>query len=144
MSFSYETENLGLPIWGSGDKPTQDDLNFLSQHLDKEIIEKIKDGSYKFIYSEESFNYRSDVNGGCYFRRIEDFYINNKYVNLKGKQIVSYNVNTPQDFNALITSNIRNQSEKFYIDVVCFPYDFADIKLTTRDLQYIIVYKESD
>lgn len=38
MSFSYKTENLGLPIWGSNDKPTQDDLNYQNKVIDKKTI----------------------------------------------------------------------------------------------------------
>ena len=40
MSFSYKTENLGLPIWGSNDKPTQDDLNYQNHQIDKKFNEK--------------------------------------------------------------------------------------------------------
>lgn len=40
MSFSYKTENLGLPIWGSNDKPTQDDLNYQNNQIDKKFNEK--------------------------------------------------------------------------------------------------------
>lgn len=37
MSFSYKTENLGLPVWGSNDKPTQDDLNYQNHQIDKKF-----------------------------------------------------------------------------------------------------------
>lgn len=40
MSFSYKTENIGLPIWGSNDKPTQDDLNYQNNQIDKKFNEK--------------------------------------------------------------------------------------------------------
>lgn len=40
MSFSYKTENIGLPIWGSNDKPTQDDLNYQNNKIDKKFNEK--------------------------------------------------------------------------------------------------------
>lgn len=40
MSFSYKTENLALPIWGSNDKPTQDDLNYQNNQIDKKFNEK--------------------------------------------------------------------------------------------------------
>lgn len=40
MSFSYKTENLDLPIWGSNDKPTQDDLNYQNHQIDKKFNEK--------------------------------------------------------------------------------------------------------
>ena len=40
MSFSYKTENLALPIWGSNDKPTQDDLNYQNHQIDKKFNEK--------------------------------------------------------------------------------------------------------
>lgn len=40
MSFSYKTENLGLPIWGSNDKPTQDDLNYQNNKIDEKFNEK--------------------------------------------------------------------------------------------------------
>ena len=40
MSFSYKTENFGLPIWGSNDKPTQDDLNYQNNQIDKKFNEK--------------------------------------------------------------------------------------------------------
>ena len=40
MSFSYKTENLGLPVWGSNDKPTQDDLNYQNHQIDKKFNEK--------------------------------------------------------------------------------------------------------
>lgn len=40
MSFSYKTENLGLPVWGSNDKPTQDDLNYQNNQIDKKFNEK--------------------------------------------------------------------------------------------------------
>lgn len=40
MSFSYKTENLGLPVWGSNDKPTQDDLNYQNHQIDKKFNKK--------------------------------------------------------------------------------------------------------
>ena len=40
MSFSYKTKNLGLPVWGSNDKPTQDDLNYQNNQIDKKFNEK--------------------------------------------------------------------------------------------------------
>lgn len=40
MSFSYKTENLGLPVWGSNDKPTQYDLNYQNHQIDKKFNEK--------------------------------------------------------------------------------------------------------
>lgn len=40
MSFSYKTKNLGLPIWGSNDKPTQDDLNYQNNKIDEKFNEK--------------------------------------------------------------------------------------------------------
>lgn len=40
MSFSYKTENIGLPIWGSNDKPTQDDLNYQNNKIDEKFNEK--------------------------------------------------------------------------------------------------------
>lgn len=40
MSFSYKTENIGLPIWGSNDKPTQDDLNYQNNKIDKKFNKK--------------------------------------------------------------------------------------------------------
>ena len=40
MSFSYKTEYIGLPVWGSNDKPTQDDLNYQNHQIDKKFNEK--------------------------------------------------------------------------------------------------------
>lgn len=41
MSFSYKTENIGLPIWGSNDKPTQDDLNYQNNKIDKNSMKNL-------------------------------------------------------------------------------------------------------
>lgn len=52
MSYSYKTENIGLPIWGSNDKPTQDDLNYQNYKIDK----KFKDKPYHNISHLQNTN----------------------------------------------------------------------------------------
>lgn len=69
MSFSYKTENLGLPIWGSSDKPTQDDLNFQNQKIDNLITEDKLNNFLNYItdkiHQVETYNFNidEDVNG---------------------------------------------------------------------------------
>lgn len=60
MSFSYKTDNLGLPIWGSNDKPTQDDLNYQNRIID-ENTGKIKISiQSKPVYPDVYENYFSN------------------------------------------------------------------------------------
>lgn len=55
MSFSYKTKNLGLPVWGSNDKPTQDDLNYQNNQIDKKFNEKPFYGTSYLKYSGGDF-----------------------------------------------------------------------------------------
>lgn len=78
MSFSYKTENLGLPIWGSNDKPTQDDLNYQNNQIDKKFnkkpfynISELKNFDGEFIsleINEEPISNKSNM----YFLRMKN------------------------------------------------------------------------
>lgn len=79
MSFSYKTENIGLPIWGSNDKPTQDDLNYQNNQIDKKFNEKpfyntseLKnfDGEFKSLEIKEEPISKSNM----YFLKMKDQY----------------------------------------------------------------------
>ena len=82
MSFSYKTENIGLPIWGSNDKPTQDDLNYQNNQIDKKFnvkpyhnISQLTNNGGDFIslrinsYAPHDFN--------AYFLNLKDQYSKN-------------------------------------------------------------------
>lgn len=77
MSFSYKTENLGLPIWGSNDKPTQDDLNYQNNQIDKKFSDKpfhniseLKNTNGNFLSLELKYEPISNTN--MYFLTMKD------------------------------------------------------------------------
>lgn len=82
MSFSYKTENLGLPVWGSNDKPTQDDLNYQNNQIDKKFNEKpfhniseLKNTNGNFLSLESHSEPISK--GRMYFLKMKDQYDKN-------------------------------------------------------------------
>lgn len=82
MSFSYKTENIGLPIWGSNDKPTQDDLNYQNNQIDKKFNEKpfhniseLKNSNGEFIALE--INEEPISKSHMYFLIMKDQYDKN-------------------------------------------------------------------
>jgi hypothetical protein len=82
MSFSYKTENIGLPIWGSNDKPTQDDLNYQNNKIDKKFNEKpfhniseLKNTNGNFLSLE---SHTEPISKICmYFLKMKDQYDKN-------------------------------------------------------------------
>lgn len=82
MSFSYKTENIGLPIWGSNDKPTQDDLNYQNNKIDKKFNEKpfhniseLKNTNGNFLSLESHTEPISKIR--MYFLKMKDQYDKN-------------------------------------------------------------------
>lgn len=77
MSFSYKTENLGLPVWGSNDKPTQDDLNYQNKQIDKKFNEKPFYGDSELKIFDGEFisleiNKEPISNSNMYFLKMKD------------------------------------------------------------------------
>lgn len=82
MSFSYKTKNLGLPIWGSNDKPTQDDLNYQNEQIDKKFNEKPFHNISELKNTNENFlsleSHSVPISKGCmYFLKMKDQYDKN-------------------------------------------------------------------
>lgn len=103
MSFSYKTENLGLPVWGSNDKPTQDDLNYQNHQIDKKFNVKpfyggseLKNFDGEFIALE--INKEPISNYNMYFLTMKDQYDKNEILRINCGVIVNvyygtYNTN---------------------------------------------------
>lgn len=87
MSFSYKTENLGLPIWGSNDKPTQDDLNYQNNKIDKNFNEKPFIGGTEFKNFDGEFksleiNKEPISNSNMYYLKMKDQYERNEILRI--------------------------------------------------------------
>lgn len=87
MSFSYKTENIGLPIWGSNDKPTQDDLNYQNNQIDKKFNEKPFYGGSEFNNFDGEFisleiNKEPISNANMYFLTMKDQYDKNEILRI--------------------------------------------------------------
>lgn len=87
MSFSYKTENIGLPVWGSNDKPTQDDLNYQNNQIDKKFNEKpfyggseLKNFDGEFISLE--INKEPISNTNMYILTMKDQYDKNEILRI--------------------------------------------------------------
>lgn len=82
MSFSYKTENIGLPICGSIDKPTQDDLNYQNNQIDKKFNEKPFHNISELKYTNGDFlsleiNTEPISRSNMYFLKMKDQYNKN-------------------------------------------------------------------
>lgn len=127
MSYSYKTENLGLPIWGSNDKPTQDDLNFQNQIIEK-VVEKIeqdiKDGKID-ISNLIPYVYNSTLSnsGG----RID--YNPDGSINIVGIENEKYFKNSTILFsNKGCLKSLSNVNHRITI----YPFDFIDLTTTNN------------
>ena len=104
MSFSYKTENLALPIWGSNDKPTQDDLNYQNHQIDKKFNEKpfygtsyLKNSHGDFISLEINKEPISKCN--MYFLTMKDQYDKNAILRINCGVI--FKVNYGQNYTTI-------------------------------------------
>lgn len=87
MSFSYKTKNLGLPVWGSNDKPTQDDLNYQNHQIDKKFNEKPFYGGLEFKNFDDEFisleiTKEPISNGNMYLLTMKDQYDKNEILRI--------------------------------------------------------------
>lgn len=93
MSYSYKTENLGLPIWGSNDKPTQDDLNYQNYQIDKQFKTGLNQYLANLTNKEGDFlslrvNYEPINNSNIYFLNMKDQYDKSNVININCGTII--------------------------------------------------------